>query len=114
MNVESVKYMLMVQDMGRALTFYTGVIGLEVGYQSEFWSELKVGDAIVALHGGGAGETDETGLIFQVGDIDEAVREVENGGGQVVSGPSDPPGEPIRLARVADTEGNRFSLDQRR
>ena len=34
MKVETVKYMLMVQDMDRALSFYTGVIGLKVGYQS--------------------------------------------------------------------------------
>ena len=114
MKVETVKYMLMVQDMDRALSFYTGVIGLKVGYQSEFWSELSFGDAVVALHGGGTGETEETGLIFQVDDIDAAVGEVEQGGGKIISGPSDPPGEPIRLARVLDPEGNAFSLDERK
>ena len=114
MNIESIKYMLMVQDMDRALSFYTGVIGLEVGYQSDFWSELRLGDAIVALHGGGSADTEETGLIFQVDNIEAAVREIENGGGRVVSRPSDPPGEPIRLARVVDPEGNAFSLDQRK
>ena len=53
-------------------------------------------------------------MIFQVDDIDAAVGEVEQGGGKIISGPSDPPGEPLRLARVLDPEGNAFSLDQRK
>ena len=61
---------------------------------------------------GGSGESSSTGLSFQVNDIEAACKEVVEGGGRVFSGPSDRPGEPIRLADLADTEGNRFTLSQ--
>ena len=112
MKVEGVTYMLMAQDMDRAVAFYRDVIGLEPRFSSPMWSELTFGDAIVAMHGGGSGELRRTGLSFQVEDLDSAVREVERGGGRVTRGPEDRPGEPIRLAGVVDTEGNAFALTQ--
>ena len=112
MNVEVVKYMLMAQNMDRGVAFYRDVIGLDVDLQSDFWSELKIGDAIVALHGGGSGDFNDTGLSFQVEDIDRACMEVAKGGGRVLSGPADRPGEPIRLASLVDTEGNGFTINQ--
>ncbi len=51
-------------------------------------------------------------MSFQVNDIEAACKDVVEGGGRVLSGPSDRPGEPIRLADLADTEGNRFMLSQ--
>ena len=104
--------MLMAQDMGRAVAFYRDVIALELRSQSPMWSELAFGDVIVALHGGGSGEFRQSGLSFQVSDIGGACGEVQAGGGRVVSGPQDRPGEPIRLAELADPEGNGFSLTQ--
>ena len=53
-----------------------------------------------------------TGLGFTVADIDTACQEIARGGGRVVAAPSDRPGEPIKLARLADPEGNGFSLTQ--
>ncbi len=112
MNIESVKYMLMVQDMKRGIAFYKDVMGLEVKFKSEMWTEMGFGDAIIALHGGGSGEFSSTGLSFQVNDIETACNEVREGGGKVLSGPSDRPGEPIKLANLVDTEGNGFTLSQ--
>ena len=112
MKVEGVTYMLMAQDMDRAVAFYRDVIGLEPRFSSPMWSELTFGDAIVAMHGGGSTELRSTGLSFQVEDIDSAVREIERGGGRVTRGPEDRPGEPIRLAEVVDTEGNAFALTE--
>ena len=112
MKVESVTYMLMAQDMDRAVAFYRDVIGLESKFSSPMWSELAFGDAIVALHGGGNDELRSTGLSFQVEDLDSAVREIERGGGRVTREPEDRSGEPIRLAEVVDTEGNAFALTQ--
>ena len=111
-KVEQVIYMLMAQDMERAVAFYRDVVGLTVKSQSLMWSELAFGDATIALHGGGAGDFNKTGLGFQVSDIDAACQEVLSGGGQVLSGPTDRPGEPIKLAHLADTEGNGFSFSQ--
>jgi predicted enzyme related to lactoylglutathione lyase len=112
MFVESVKYMLMAQDMDRAVRFYRDVIGLEVKFQSREWTELAFGNAIVALHGGGGGQYQKTGLSLQVRDIASACKEVEAGGGKIAMSPQNRPGEPIKLAEVMDTEGNAFSLTQ--
>ena len=112
MQIESVIFMLMAQDMDRAVAFYRDVIGLDVRSASPRWSELTRGEATVALHGGGGGEFHDTGLSFQVGDVDVACQEVTQGGGRVLKAPEDRPGEPIRLAHLADTEGNGFSMSQ--
>ena len=104
--------MLMANDMDRATAFYTDVIGLEVAFRSPNWTELAYGDAVVALHSGGDGEFTSTGLGFTVADIEAACQEVTAGGGKVLSGPSERPGEPIMLAQLADTEGNGFDLSQ--
>jgi predicted enzyme related to lactoylglutathione lyase len=111
-HIESIKYMLMVQDMSRAIRFYRDVLGLEVKFESREWTELAFGDAIVALHGGGSGTHVKTGLSVQVKDIGAACREIESGGGAIVTRPQARPGEPIKLAEVMDTEGNLFSLTQ--
>lgn len=112
MNIESVTFMLMAQDMDRAVAFYRDVVGLEVRSQSTMWSELAHGDAIVALHGGGDGGFNETGLSFQVPDIDSACAQVEAGGAGIRMAPEDRPGEPIKLAELTDPEGNGFTLTQ--
>ena len=120
MKVEGVTYMLMAQDMDRAVAFYRDVVGLKPRFSSPMWSELTFGDAIVALHGGGivalhgggSAELRSTGLSFQVEDLKSAVREIERGGGRVTREPEDRPGEPIRLAEAVDTEGNSFALTE--
>ncbi|MGH9323676.1 MAG: VOC family protein [Vicinamibacteria bacterium] len=112
MIIESLKYMLMAQDMERAIRFYREVVGLEVQFQTPQWSELSFGNAIVALHGGGTGAYQKTGLSLQVKDVAAACKEIEAGGGKIASRPMLRPGEPIKLAEVMDTEGNAFSLTQ--
>jgi lactoylglutathione lyase len=111
-ELQVVKFMLYAQDMERAVGFYRGVIGLDCALQTEHWSELKHGDAVVALHGGGSGERAKTGLSFQVSDIDSACAEIAAQGGEVVLAPQSRPGEPIKLAECADTEGNVFMVTE--
>lgn len=112
MQVETVKFMLMAQDMDRAVAFYRDVVGLSVRFASSHWTELTHGDAVVALHGGGSGEFVETGLSLQVADADAACDTVAAGGGTVRNAPEQRESEPIRLARVTDTEGNGFMITQ--
>jgi len=112
MQLEAVKFMLMAQDMTRGVAFYRDVFGLETGYVSEHWSELKHGDAVVALHGGGDGSFRATGLSFQVADIEAACAEVLAGGGAIRKQPEARPGEPIKLADATDPEGNGFMLTE--
>ena len=112
MELQQVTYMLKVQDMNRAVDFYRDVIGLTLKSHSPGWSELTFGDSTVALHSGGTGELAETGLIFQVAEIHSACQEVISGGGELLRGPEDHPGEPIMLAHLRDTESNGFSFNQ--
>jgi extradiol dioxygenase family protein len=39
-----------VAEMGRAAAFYRDVLGLTPGYQSEHWSEFRLGDVRIGLH----------------------------------------------------------------
>jgi predicted enzyme related to lactoylglutathione lyase len=113
MKVEQVKLMIMVEDMDRALSFYSETFGLLVAERSPGWSELTWGDWILALHAGGAGTRRSTGLSFSVDDIDLAAAAVERAGGSVIEAPHQPDGEPIRLAVLVDPEGNSFMLSQK-
>ena len=108
MKVRKTLYMLMVQDMERGVRFYRDVLGLDVKLHTPGWSELTLGDSTVALHGGGTGERTRTGLSFEVEDIDDACRQVQDGGGQLLRGPVLRAAEGIRLADLADPEGNVF------
>ena len=51
-----------------------------------------------------------TGLSFEVDDIDEACREIEAAGGSIVHPPRDGGIPGLRLADVADPDGNRIQL----
>jgi catechol 2,3-dioxygenase-like lactoylglutathione lyase family enzyme len=43
----AIKY---VEDMDRAIAFHRDVLGLELKFQSPFWSEFATGDTTLALH----------------------------------------------------------------
>jgi predicted enzyme related to lactoylglutathione lyase len=111
-NITAVKIVLWVQDMARAVDFYKTAIGLTERFTSPGWSELTHGDTIIAMHGGGDGSTRETGLSFQVQDLDAACTHIQAHGGLLVQPPAQRPGEPIKLATLADTDGNRLMLTQ--
>src|SRR6476469_6886760 len=112
MKITKTYFMLFATEMDRTVAFYRDALGLQVGMQSPYWSELRWGDAIIALHGREetpAGET-QTMLGFEVDDLEAACKAVETGGGRVIEPPVDQPDEGIRLAHVADPEGNVFTL----
>lgn len=112
MKVENIKYMIMAQDMKRAIAFYTRTLGLKVNFSSDDWTELSLGEAIVALHGGGDGKPNRTGLNFQVSDINQACTVAKAAGAIILHGPESREGEPIHLAGLRDTEGNEISFYQ--
>jgi predicted enzyme related to lactoylglutathione lyase len=112
-KVTKTYFMLMVSDMDRAVAFYRDTVGLSLAFQTPDWSELPCGaGAVVALHGGGGGESVATGLGFETDDLDAACASVQAAGGAVNSPPVERSGEGIRLAQCSDTEGNRFTLAQ--
>ena len=112
MKPQAVKYMLMAQDMDRAVGFYRDTMGFEESFTSPYWSELKFGDAILALHGGGEGDPNATGLSIQYEDVRTAFNAAIQAGASAVQHPEQREGEPIILASVRDPEGNIFMLTQ--
>ena len=87
MKVESVKLMIMAQDMNRAIHFWSKAFGFRVQFQDEHWSELDMHHGILALHGGHSGAVNSTGLSIQVDSLAEAVLAVRDAGGTIVRDP---------------------------
>jgi predicted enzyme related to lactoylglutathione lyase len=110
MPVTKTYVMLMVADMARALRFYTDAFDASVSFDSAHWSEFTVAGATIALHSGGSGADTQTGLGFEVDDLDAAIQQASDAGGRVTSPIRDRPDEGIRIAEIADTEGNRLSV----
>ena len=69
MKIEVIKYVLMVENMERAIRFYRDVLGLDMKFESPHWSELVFGESVIGLYSGGASEKKLTGLSFQVSNI---------------------------------------------
>lgn len=112
MKPEKVKFMIMAADMKRAVAFYRDVIGLEEIFVSDFWTELRHGDAIVALHGGHDGTRNPTGLSFQYEDVLAMAEKVREAGAVILQAPEQREGEPILLGVFRDAEGNEVFITQ--
>lgn len=112
MRPEKVKLMLMATDMKRAIAFYRDVLGFEEVFVSDYWSELRFGDAILAFHGGHNGSRNITGLSLQFADVLEAAERIDKAGGRIIEAPSQREGEPILLGRYRDPEGNEVFITQ--
>lgn len=112
MRPEKVKFMLLAVEMNRAVRFYRTALGFDEIFVSEFWSELKVGDAILALHGGHDGSINPTGLSLQFEDVFDAAARITAAGGKILDAPVQREGEPILLGRYRDPEGNEGFITQ--
>ena len=112
MKPEKVKFMLMAADMKRAVRFYRDVIGLEEVFVSDFWTELRHSDAIIALHGGHDGSRNPTGLSFQFEDVLAKAEDVRAAGATILQAPEQRGGEPILLGIYRDAEGNEVFITQ--
>lgn len=112
MKPEKVKFMLLAADMRRAVAFYRDVLGLEEVFVSDFWTELRHGDAIIALHGGHDGSRNPTGLSFQYEDVLALAEKVAKAGAKVIQPPQQREGEPILLGVFRDAEGNEVFITQ--
>ena len=127
-------YMLVVQDVERAVRFYRGVLGLDLqGLDADNdtpeWARLALGDAIIVLRRNSYDNSDETltgiaiylvregsvdgltwsGLNFEAYDIPSLCLQVEKAGGRTLNPPSRARDGTI-VADMADTEGNVFVL----
>jgi catechol 2,3-dioxygenase-like lactoylglutathione lyase family enzyme len=103
-----------VDDMDRAVAFYTDVIGLEVAHRSgDEWAQLAAGSVQLGLHSSAHGARRAGGtLAFTVNDLDATraglvARGVEIGheGGGQGGGP--------RFVEFEDPDGNVLALFER-
>ena len=108
--VEKTYVMLMVADMTRALRFYSEAFAVTVVISSPYWSEFTVAGTTIALHPGGSGNETRTGLGFEVTDLDAALQRATEVGGRISSPARERPEERIRVAELADTEGNLITV----
>jgi predicted enzyme related to lactoylglutathione lyase len=112
MQPESVKYLINAQDMNRAVGFYRDTMGFSEGFISADWSELRFGDAILGIHGGGDGSRNQTGLSIQFENVEAAYAAAIENGARPVQRPEQREGEPIILSSIIDPEGNVIMLTQ--
>jgi predicted enzyme related to lactoylglutathione lyase len=108
--VDKTYIMLMVADMSRALRFYTEAFAVTVVINSPYWSEFVIAGTTIALHPGGRGTETRTGLGFEVQNLEIAVERAIEVGGRITSPPRERPDERIRVAELADTEGNLITV----
>jgi predicted enzyme related to lactoylglutathione lyase len=93
-----------VRDMDRAWTFYHDILGMEEDLRTPGLSFLKCGGLRVGLH--------HAGLNLQVDDLDTAVEEIRASEGTVKVVRPVGGGHPVRIAEIADPDGNGIELRQ--
>jgi len=110
-----------VRDMERACSFYGETIGLPEaptpGSGSPGWNTFQCGGLILALHILPEGEAVEAplphaGLNLEVDNLDAAVAELQAAGGELRALHEADGGIPVRVAEVADPDGNGFEFRQ--
>lgn len=108
--VHKAYFMLMVAEMDRAVRFYVDAFAATLSVHTPYWSELVVAGATIALHPGRTGGDRDSGLGLEVDDLDAALETATVLGGRVTDAPRVRAGEGIRIAQLADTEGNILSV----
>lgn len=98
-----------VEDMNRAVKFYTEQIGFTLRFQSPGWSELETGETTLALHSASAEHpAGSCQLGFGVADIDRFYAEKKAAGVEFTTEPTETFG--VRIARFRDSEGAECSV----
>jgi lactoylglutathione lyase len=98
-----------VEDMDRAIKFYTNQLGFAVRFQSPGWTEFETGETTLALHLASAeNPAGVSRLGFGVSDIDRFYAEKKESGVEFTSEPTETFG--IRIARFKDSEGTECSV----
>jgi len=111
MRVQEMFFSVHVSDMQRALTFYANALGATVDFASPTWSSLLIAGIRVSLvlrpH-----EPSASGIHLIVDDVALGCAAVMWCGGQVAPAIEGSHGSVI--VEATDTEGNTFTLRQRR
>ena len=102
----AIKY---VADMDRAIAFHRDTLGLELKFQSPFWSEFATGDTTLALHA--ASPENGPGTVqlgFATDDLREFYDRREELGLSFTQEPKEMHG--IHIARFHDVDGAETSI----
>lgn len=125
MELRTLDYVvLVVEDLDRALAFYTGVLGLPLKHRSDPYAQIRAGDTRLGLYRrdamartlgadlrAPARDAPAFELGFKVDDADTAWRALVERGAEPVVPPTDRPwGQ--RTAYLRDPDGNLVELAQ--
>jgi catechol 2,3-dioxygenase-like lactoylglutathione lyase family enzyme len=98
-----------VADMDRTIAFYRDKLGLELKFQSPFWSEFATGETVLALHP--ASEENAAGSVelgFAIDDLGEFYARREQLGIEFTRQPKEEHG--VHIAQIRDPEGAHVSV----
>ena len=102
-----------VEEMDRAIKFYTEQLGFALRFQSPDWSELQTGETTLALHLASAEHpVGSCQLGFGVDDLDRFYAEKKESGVTFTASPTDSFG--ARIAKFTDSEGAECSVSESR
>jgi predicted enzyme related to lactoylglutathione lyase len=101
-----------VQDMDRAVEFYSTTLGLEVKDRSDEWSEIEANGLMIGLNAREEASGSQSGgavISFQPdGDLDDEVSRLRDAGVEFTGEISEHPWG--RIAPFKDSEGNDLQL----
>jgi len=102
----AIKY---VADMDASVTFHRDVLGLELKFQSPFWSEFATGETTLALH---AASDDHSPGSVQLGFAAESLGEFYSRREELGLTFTQPPTEMhgMHIARLRDIDGAETSV----
>ena len=98
-----------VEDMDRAIAFYRDKIGLELKFQSPFWSEFATGDTVLALHP--ASDDNPAGVVelgFAADNLGEFYARRNELGIEFTRQPKEMHG--VHIAQIRDADGAHVSV----
>ena len=114
--------MITVSDMGRSVKFYRDCLGIQLRFESPYWTEFETGTTILSLHGGGlpsSAKSEESkagtcSIGFQVENINQTYDELKTKGVAFIIPPTDRQEEGIKLAVCVDPDGLPISIAERK
>jgi predicted enzyme related to lactoylglutathione lyase len=101
-----------VDNMQTQIAFYRDALGLELAFESEWWTTFRTGQCSLALHAGGRIGAANVRPTFSVEDLDAVLETLRARG--VESSDVREPIAGTRVADIRDSEGNIVSLEERR
>ncbi len=104
--------LVFVKNMKKSVAFYRDTLGWPCLYESDCWTEFRTEGATVALHHADDAKPRDTGISFNVGNVDDTVKALARRGVRIVR-PAAAVSDDIRCASFADPEGNVLGVSGR-